>query len=284
MGREHTDEAGQAGQPPGFRRFVAVGDSTTEGMDDPAPGGGYRGWADRLAVRLAALDRAFEYANLAVRGRYVRQVRDEQLAPALAMRPDLVSIIAGVNDLLRPRWDPADVVAELDAMYAAARDTGATVLTITQPDPVAVLRMARPVQRRLREYNAGVRECARRRGLVLVDFARMPESVHPLAWSVDRLHLNTLGHTRAAATMAHALGLPDVPGDPWIGPGAVADAQLGEAPVLGRARAVAADLDWTRRYLAPWLWRHLRGRSSGDGMTAKRPVPGPVRLWQADPP
>ena len=243
-------------------------------MDDPAPGGGYRGWADRLAARMAELDPRFEYANLAVRGRYAGQVLVEQLAPALALRPDLASVIAGVNDLLRPRCDLAEVISQLDTMYAVMVATGATVLTITQPDPVAVARMARPIRRRLFAYNEAVRACADRHGLLLIDFERIPECTHPMFWSEDRLHLNTLGHTRMAATVAEVLGLPPVPGEPGIGR---SDARsLPPVPVLGRREALERDAAWVGQYFAPWVWRHLRGRSAGDGIVAKRPVAEPI--------
>ena len=257
---------------------MAIGDSTTEGLDDPAVSGGYRGWADRLAERLGTLEPDFRYANLAVRGRYVEQVRAEQLAPALAMRPDLISVIAGVNDLLRPRCDPADVVEGLDEMYRAAAATGATVLTITQPNPVAVLRMARPIQRRLFAYNEAIRASAARHGVLLVDFERIPIATHPLFWSEDRLHLNSLGHTRMAATVAAALGLPARPGDPGIDGGA----ELPPVPVLDRRALLTRDAAWLGQYFAPWLWRYLRGRSSGDGLLAKRPELAPIARQSED--
>jgi lysophospholipase L1-like esterase len=259
-----------------FRRFVAIGDSTTEGMDDPAPGGGYRGWADRLAARMAELDPRFEYANLAVRGRYAGQVMAEQLAPAVALRPDLVSVIAGVNDLLRPRCDLTEVIGQLDTMCATLVATGATVLTITQPDPVAVARIGRPIRRRLFAYNEGVRACADRHGLLLVDFERIPECTHPMFWSEDRLHLNTLGHIRMAATVAEVLGMPPVPGEPGIGNSGGPDSVLPPAPLLGLREALERDAAWVGQYFAPWVWRHVRGRSAGDGIVAKRPLLGPI--------
>jgi lysophospholipase L1-like esterase len=250
---------------PTFRRFVAIGDSTTEGLDDPTPAGGYRGWADRLAGLLAARDPAAGYANLAVRGRYAHQVRAEQLAPALTQRPDLISVIAGVNDVLRARFDLSGILGELDTMFSRAAASGATVLTITQPDPVAVLRMARPIRGRLRAYNAGVRALAARHGAVLVDFARIPSATHPVYWSTDRLHLNARGHAAMAATMAATLGmpvrLPDQP-DPVGAP--------------GRGAALAEDVRWLGEYFVPWVWRLARGRSVGDGMVAKRPALAPV--------
>jgi lysophospholipase L1-like esterase len=117
-----------------FRRYVAIGDSTTEGLDDPYPDGtGYRGWADRLAGRLAELEPDLAYANLAIRGRLAAQVHAEQLEPALAWRPDLVTVVAGLNDALRRGFDLDATAGHLETMLARLRETGATVLTFTFP-------------------------------------------------------------------------------------------------------------------------------------------------------
>lgn len=64
-----------------YQRYVAVGDSCAEGLDDPYPdGSGYRGWADLTAEQLAAP--GFQYANLAVRGRRLDQILAEQVPTA----------------------------------------------------------------------------------------------------------------------------------------------------------------------------------------------------------
>src|SRR4051794_5419342 len=104
-----------------YRRFVALGDSTTEGLMDPYPGGGYRGWADRLAERLADDEPEMRYANLAVRGKLAREVRAEQLEAAIALKPDLASVLSGFNDALRRSVDFPALIAELDTMIGALR-------------------------------------------------------------------------------------------------------------------------------------------------------------------
>ena len=81
--------------------FVALGDSFTEGLNDPYPSGGYRGWADRVAAVLAAQAAGFGYANLAISGKLLGQVIAEQVPRAAEMAPDLVSLAAGGNDILR---------------------------------------------------------------------------------------------------------------------------------------------------------------------------------------
>ena len=248
-----------------FSRYVAIGDSTTEGLEDPYPdGSGYRGWADRLAERIAAVNPELEYANLAVRGRLARQVREEQLEPALALRPDLATVVAGLNDVLRRHCELAVVAGHLDEMVGSLRAAGATVATFTFPDPGPVNRIAAKAWPRLQAYNAAVREVAGRHGAVVVDFEALPFASDPRLWHADRLHANPDGHRRVAAALAHAVGLPALPGDDW-------DVPLPERPPARRARMLAADAEWAARHLAPWVVRRLRGRSSGDGRSAKRP-------------
>ena len=158
-----------------YRRFVALGDSTTEGLMDPLPdGSGFRGWADRLAEMLAVLDPELRYANLAVRGKLARQVRAEQLDVALALQPDLVSVLSGLNDMLRKNVDVDAVVGEIDAMVAALREAGADVLLFTLPDPVPINPLAKSAAVRLRHLNAAIREIATRRGAFLVSSTRTP--------------------------------------------------------------------------------------------------------------
>jgi lysophospholipase L1-like esterase len=253
-----------------WSRYVALGDSTSEGLEDPHPdGSGYRGWTDRLAEQVAALNPDLTYANLAVRGKLARQVREEQLEPALALEPDLATVFAGLNDVLRRSCDVATVAGQMDAMVAALRRGGAaTVVTFTYPDPVPVNPVARPARDHILAFNSALRAIAERHGAVLVDLARHPVTSDPRLWHADRLHANSDGHARIAAAIAHALDLPG--GDAaWAAP-------LPPAVRARRHQALGAHAVWTHRYFRPWVLRRLRGISSGDGRTAKRPAPLPV--------
>jgi lysophospholipase L1-like esterase len=247
-----------------FERYVAIGDSTTEGLDDPYPdGSGYRGWADRLAGRLAELEPGLRYANLAIRGRLSAQVHAEQLEPALALAPDLVTVVAGLNDALRRGFDLAATAGHIEAMIAPLRDTGATAVTFTFPDPAPVMPLARLARPRLRALNERIRGIGARTGAIVLDLERHPVASDPRLWSIDRLHANSDGHARIAAGLAHVLELPGA--DPtW-------DAPLPAAVKRGVGRIVADELAWSGTYFVPWLIRRARGRSSGDGVTAKRP-------------
>src|SRR4051794_39328665 len=243
-----------------FRRFVALGDSQTEGVgDDLNPDGSERGWADRFAARLAAEEPEILYANLAVRGARIAEVRARQLAPALALEPDLASVVAGINDVIRPRFDLDAALAEMDAMQGALRAAGATVLTVTFP-VASSTPFARLTTGRLRRFNAGLRAVAEERGALLLDLERVPQAGDPRLWTDDRLHLNAGGHAGLAAAMA-TLVEPEGGADPWSGDG----------PAAPGRRPVREELRWARTHLVPWVGRRLTGRSSGDGRSAKRP-------------
>ncbi|ARZ72135.1 SGNH/GDSL hydrolase family protein [Streptomyces sp. HU2014] len=247
-----------------YFRYVALGDSQTEGLGDGDDLTGLRGWADRLAEHLTAANPSLLYANLAVRGLTAGQVRAGQLAPALALRPDLVTVVAGVNDLLRPGFDAAEVAGHLEAMFAELTAAGARVATLTFPDPGKIIPMARPFRSRASDLNARIRAAAARHGVTVAETAGHAVTTDPRLWSADRLHASPLGHERIAAAMADALHLPGSDGA-WALP-------LPPRAVLTRRQAAAAELRWAGTFLGPWLVRRLRGTSSGDGRTAKRPA------------
>jgi lysophospholipase L1-like esterase len=249
---------------PPFHRYVAIGDSTVEGLDDPDGKGGYRGWADRLAGRLAAEQGSVHYANLGIRGRTTRQIRREQLDAAVAMRPDLVAAVSGTNDLLRRRFDAVALRDDVEAIQGTLTGAGATVITFTLPDLGDIMPIARMVRGRLLQMNQIIRDAGARTGAIVCDFAAFPVASDARLWSDDRLHANTAGHARIAEALADHIGLPGANGS-WSEP-------LPPAPPprwSGRLRAEGA---WMRRHLLPWIWRHAQGRSSGDGITAKVPV------------
>lgn len=252
-----------------FHRYVALGDSTTEGLMDLHPHGpGYRGWADRLAEILAGSNPGILYANLAIRGRKLPQIRAEQLEAALALEPDLASILGGVNDILRREVDLDARAADLEAIVTGLRATGATVLMVNYPDIGASISIgAERFRPRLAAFNGMIREIAERQGAVLVDLER-DGIVHPALWSPDRLHASAIGHERIAAVAAAALGIAEL--DPGWEEGLPAHRPR------PRPVRVAADVLWASRYLAPWVLRRLRGTSSGDGIDPKRPRLEPV--------
>jgi lysophospholipase L1-like esterase len=261
--------------------FVAIGDSFTEGLNDLAPAGGFRGWADRLAGMLAAAYPGLRYANLAVRGKLLRQIVHDQLPAAVALAPGLVSIAGGGNDILRPGGDP-DTLAELfDTAVARLTETGSRVLMFTGFDPVGfpVLRLLRG---RIAAYNMHLRAIADARGCYLVDLWSMRFLRESAAWSPDRLHLTTASHQRIALRAREVLGVP-VPADCRVPPApAPAAAPSPVVALTGKPRAGGAlaarrqDIRWAREYALPWVNRRLHGTSSGDNRAPKRPELEPV--------
>jgi lysophospholipase L1-like esterase len=251
-----------------WRRYVALGDSFTEGVGDPDPHTGVeRGWADRVADVLARDDDGFRYANLAVRGLLLDAIVRTQVPEAVRMAPDLVSICAAGNDLLRPGADLDALSERLEGAVATLRATGADVLLFTGFDtresPLLNL-----IGRRLAAMNDHIREIAHRQGAYLADLWVMPPLADPRARTDDRLHLNASGHERVTARVCEVLGLPaDVD---WHTPWPPA------APTSwGRRRA--EDARWAREHLWPWVQRRAQGRSTGDRRGAKRPQLSPLR-------
>ncbi|HEX4700842.1 MAG TPA: SGNH/GDSL hydrolase family protein [Pseudonocardiaceae bacterium] len=250
----------------GWRSYIAIGDSFTEGLNDPGPDGHFRGWADRLAELLAKDRPGLRYANLAIRGKYLRQVLAEQLPTALAAKADLVTFAAGGNDILRPGGDPDRLAAAFEQAVVQLRAAGADVVIFTGFD-TRTTPVLRHVRGRIATYNAHLWAIADRHGCRMVDLWSMSALHNPQALSDDRLHLTPDGHRRVALRTAEVLGIP-VDADwrePWPA--------MREPAWLDRRRA---DLRWTREHFVPWLARHLRGRSSGDGMPPKRPELAPV--------
>lgn len=243
-----------------YRSFVALGDSFTEGLNDPGRDGHFRGWADRVAERLAELDPAFRYANLAVRGKLIDQIVEEQVPQAVEMAPGLVSFCAGGNDLLRPGSDPDRMAKKLAGAVRRLRGSGAEVLLFTGVDPRDT-----PLMRRMRGkfavFYLHVRSIADLYGCRVVDQWSMQAIRDWRAWSEDRLHMNAEGHRLVAARVLDVLDVPFDDSWQYEWPARTVDPRV-------RRRE---DAQWVREFLVPWVARRLRGTSSGDGLSAKRP-------------
>jgi len=246
-----------------YTRYVAIGDSQTEGLWDGDDSAGILGFADRLAAMLDALHPGLQYANLAIRGRRIRDVLDDQLPQAVAMRPDLITACVGMNDITRPGLLFDRALADLDLMYERLAGSGATVVTTTFPDIARIVPIGRILDSRMLRTNEAIVAAADRYGFKLVDLYSAPSMTQPDTWSNDRVHGSTKGHILFAAAAAEALNLPGSNHD-WARPGpSAADPSL-----LERAHSQVL---WTRNMLAPWLWNHAQGKSSGDGRLPKRP-------------
>ncbi|MBM7771521.1 lysophospholipase L1-like esterase [Actinokineospora baliensis] len=251
----------------GWNSWIAVGDSFTEGMSDVGADGKYVGWADRLAELLDGQRPGFQYANLALRGKMLQEIIDEQLHIAVAARPDLVTLCGGGNDIITPGTDVDDVAALFETAVVRLREAGSEVLIFTGPDP-----KVQPLIRRFRGkvaiYNGHLHAIADRHGARLVDLWSMGVLHDRRSWCDDRLHFSTEGHRRIALRAAEVLDVPV--------------AQDWREPLPAEARRPwlrlrQDDLAWTTTHLIPWVRRQITGESLGDGLHPKRPELTPVR-------
>lgn len=250
-----------------WKRYVAIGDSFTEGLDDRLPDGYPRGWADLVAEQLAIGQPDFRYANMAIRGKLLDQIVADQIPAAERLRPDLITFAAGGNDILRPQYD-ADALAErFDAALERLVATGADVVIFTGFD-TRRMALLRRIRGRIATYNELIRTSADRHRSLVVDLWGMTSVLSdPRAWGTDRLHLTTAGHRRVALRVLEVLGVP-VTEDwrtPWPPPMA--------HPWVRRRQE---DIYWTRHYVMPFLSGLISGRATGDGFAAKRPELAPL--------
>ena len=249
-------------QPPNWSRYVAIGDSFTEGIGDPEPEspGGFRGWADRVAEVLSTRNPDFAYANLAIRGKLVQQILDDQVEPALALEPDLITISAGGNNIIRPGSDPDWVAGRLEEAVSRLRSNGATVVVFTGPD-VQQSAALKSTRGKVAIFNENIWALAQRHGATVVNMWALDVS-DPRLWAPDRLHYSPIGHHMIARYVLDTLGVPNELG-PW---------EPDPLPPVPWRQARAEDFAWAKTHLAPWVMRRLRGRSSGDHVEAKRPT------------
>ncbi len=246
-----------------FGSYAAIGDSFTEGVGDPGPDGTFVGWADRFAVLLADQrpEGTFRYANLAVRGKLLDQIVEDQVPRAKELAPDLVSFCAGGNDIIRPGTDPDEVAERFERALADLKPAVGTVMVTTGFDTRGVT-LLRHLRGKIATYNGHVRAIADRYDCPVLDLWSLKSVQDRRAWDGDRLHLSAEGHTRVALRAAQVLGL-EVPADP--------DQLWPPLPPRNTLEVRRDDIHWAREYLVPWIGRRLRGESSGDAVSAKRP-------------
>ena len=239
-------------------RYVAIGDSFTEGLGDTKPDGTQRGWADLVAAGLASGEKqTIQYANLAIRGRLLEAIVTEQLDAALSLdpKPTLLSLNGGGNDMMRPGSDMSHLVTLTERALRRCADAGVRVLLLSGADPSQRLPFGSMMRRRAEMLTEAVRPFADRFDLTFVDVFHDLEIRRGAYWSPDRLHLNAAGHRRVAGLVLTALG------------------HLTEAhavdPGPEEPRRVLSEARYYREHVLPWVNRRLRGQSSGDARTGK---------------
>jgi lysophospholipase L1-like esterase len=240
---------------------VAIGDSFTEGVGDDLPDGQVRGWADLVALGLAAAaPEPVSYANLAIRGKLLGPIVNDQLEPALALKPDLLTVCGGGNDMMRPRVEISYVVDLLDRVVDRAVAEGIRVVVLSGGNPSRHLPLGSLMQKRGDKLAEAARETFGKPGVTLVDNWIDTDLSQSRYWSADKLHLNAFGHTRVAINVLNAIDVPIPAG--W------GERETGVAPPRERIQDTAA---YYAAYVLPWIGRRLTGRSSGDGRPPKRP-------------
>jgi lysophospholipase L1-like esterase len=251
-----------------YQRFIVCGDSYSEGMSDEIIDGQYRGWADRVADAMSKAHADFTYVNLAVRGKLLGQVVEDQLPAALAYvtgSDTLVSFHAGANDALRPGYQ-ADVAI---ALYAEAvrliAKSGAQVMLFTVLEKTGNTgRGAQVWEKRFSAFNKGVRDVGAEVGAIVVDANEENFLSDRRFLAFDRLHLNPEGHYRCAEAVQEKIGLPF--NAAWRTP-------LPPAKKVPWIAQKAITVVWFVVFALPWILRRIQGKSSGDGRSAKYPIP-----------
>lgn len=243
-----------------YLRYVALGDSTTVGIGDPVPGadgrqvnrqrGEWRGWARLLAESLAS-SYDVSFCNVAISGATTAIVREQQLADALAHRPDLASLIVGVNDTMRSTWDAERVRDDLLTIASRLDAIGATLMTVRFHDHGAMIGLpkvlSRPMGARIDQVNRVYDEVHRRWGGVRVDLADRPELSLRECWSIDRFHPSEVGHRTLARAFAERLRGVGYDFDP-----------PGSEPAGGLPPSWKRDLGWMVAEGAPWMGRRAK--------------------------
>jgi lysophospholipase L1-like esterase len=251
-----------------YQRFIVCGDSYSEGMTDEVVNGQYRGWADRTADAMAQARANFTYVNLAVRGKLLGQVVEDQVPTALAFvtGPDtLVSFHAGANDALRPGYQADVAIALYQEAVRLLAKSGAQVMLFTVLEKTGNTgRGAQVWEKRFSAFNRGVREVGAEVGAIVVDANQENFLSDRRFLAFDRLHLNTEGHYRCAEAVKEQIGLPFNPA--WRTP-------LPPAKKVPWIAQKAITVAWFVIFALPWIFRRIRGKSSGDGRSAKYPIP-----------
>jgi lysophospholipase L1-like esterase len=251
-----------------YQRFIVCGDSYSEGMTDEVIDGKYRGWADRVADGMSKAHPNFTYVNLAVRGKLIGQVVNDQVPVALSFitGPEtLVSFHAGANDALRPGYQAHVAISLYQGAVRKIAQTGAQVMLFTVLERTGNKGKGAEIwEKRFSEFNKGVRAVGAEVGAIVVDANEEQFLSDRRFLAFDRLHLNSIGHERCAQAVLEKIGLPF--DSAWRTP-------LPHAKKTPWIIEKAITVVWFVTFALPWIFRRLRGKSSGDGRSAKYPIP-----------
>ncbi|MCR3752105.1 SGNH/GDSL hydrolase family protein [Lentzea californiensis] len=196
-----------AGAP--WRRFAVIGDSVAAGVGEDVDGYGSGGWADRIAGALESANGTLGYLNLGRRGLRLAEVREQQLARALAFEPDLAAVACGGNDVLRRDFDPDEFTRAFTDLVSEFTRRGVTVITVGVFDISRAgflpARLSALLGRKVRTFSERTAGVAAELGAVHVSLTWLDAAEDPSIWSEDRLHVNGRGNAIAAAVAIREL-------------------------------------------------------------------------------
>lgn len=242
--------------------YVAVGDSLSEGLGDFTfhHDRNHNGWTDRLAAILAreAKDKGmkFRYANLSIRGANLEKIVRVQIPQAIRLRPSLVTVMAGSNDLLGSRENRENLRKTLRKGLIELQESGCDVVVANTINPIH-LRVFRPLRQRAKEFSGMIGEVACELDIPLIDVHGIADFEHLMYWAEDMVHFSGHGHIAVANQAAALLDLryryPEL--DPQ------------ELSLI--SRGIVETFQWLVRDVAPFIQRRLKGITAGDRMLPK---------------
>lgn len=245
-------------------RYVALGDSFTEGVGDASRHlpNGVRGWADRVAEALALDTPGWEYANLAIRSKRLRHIIAEQIEPALAMEPTLITLYAGGNDVMDVGTSITSILDQYEFLVSRLAESEATILLFTGYD-VEVSPLLAPLRRKNHAYNLGIKAIAAKYGATVVDYAALQAYANPRMWCSDRLHMSKRGHKYLAAHVLEVL---------QVSHGIVLKEKSHPPKLTWKQRGHGHYL-WVAQWVVPLIGRKIRRTTLGDALTPRWPEP-----------
>ena len=243
-----------------FRKYVALGDSLTEGLGDDgfSKNRKDKGWADRLANLLACeaanAGQSFSYANLAIRGQNTLSILTCQLELALDMKPDLVTIMTGANDLRSLNERLPSMVALMRGAISRLQAIGTKVVLISLAQP-AHLDFAKSFVQRSKVWAQTLQELASELDVELVNVNQMAVFSSLQYWSGDLVHYSARGHIKITNAVAEQLKL---------------EVRDYSEPMAGLEKlSVLHMIKWSIVDVLPFIGRQIRGVNAGTGMEPK---------------
>jgi lysophospholipase L1-like esterase len=245
-----------------FRSYVAIGDSLSEGLGDFTFHHDrlHNGWTDRLAGILAREAQVkgyeFHFANLSLRGAKLSKIIDLQLPRALKMQPDLVTVMAGSNDLMTKSPELPQLMEKFELALLSLKAAGCDIVVANTINPLH-LRLFRSLRQRSERFSLMIQEVADRLEIPVLDVFGIDDFEQLIFWADDMVHFSGHGHIAVANRAAGLLNLD------YRYP------ELDPQEVTPFTRGIVETSRWIVRDVIPFVRRRIRGVTSGDGLSPK---------------